>query len=317
MSHNGFPPDPPDMTLPASINVSYQQENDDEILRYTSPDSYWWRTPATVGDYRVTAEAIQNQFADFFNAVVNGVIDKSSTIHCYFDAARIDVPGLAERPPNLTPNVPIPLGAPNCSRCVNYDKLREVIVITHMEILQIDRRLDEAVRIGVEAADRSVARVGVYDVLGALSQESASGYPFHHGEELPPWFRNKHPKHDEEEPSRSDQGTSPQVHDEGSGDLDGRTSADEQEVGASQSETATAPHEPVSPSSPGTSIPDGFNPGSTDAEDDSAEYSEASAATHSGTSDEHDDSDESGNGSDSLDYIDSDHDVLGEEVESE
>ena len=42
MSYTGFPPDDADMSLPASVNATYMQSNDDEILSYTSDESYWW-----------------------------------------------------------------------------------------------------------------------------------------------------------------------------------------------------------------------------------------------------------------------------------
>ncbi len=105
MSYTGFPPDETTMSLPASVNADYNQANDDEILSYTSDESYWWLTEEKLQNYHVGAAAIATQFTDFFNAVMNqDIVPATSDIHRFFTPDRIDVPGLAERPPNDGPN---------------------------------------------------------------------------------------------------------------------------------------------------------------------------------------------------------------------
>lgn len=319
------------------------QENDDEILGCTSSESYWWKSAATVHDFQVTSHVIQTQFTDFYNAVVNESISKDSSIYHYFNASRIDVPGLAERPPNPTPaNIRKNTRPPRCFNCENYDGLLEAVTIAYREIGQIGRRLAEASRIGVEAADRSVHELGIFDVVGALRKESAPLVPFEAGSVLPRWFQRHHPRHPEEDPYHVDHSADPPEN------LDRRTIPPEDEdtaqsaddpahVGdpadnlanagelpaklqggrANTTEEGTATDDPSdkeSSSSAGTSIPEGFNPGSTDPEDDSEDASSGSAADASAASGEDDDSDEPG---DSSDDIYSDDGPLGEEVDSD
>ncbi len=48
MAHNMYPPDKSDITLPSSVNAEYMQANDDEILSFTSQESYWWLDTETI-----------------------------------------------------------------------------------------------------------------------------------------------------------------------------------------------------------------------------------------------------------------------------
>ncbi len=56
--------------------------------------------------------------------------------------------------------------------------MRQALILAHNAVIQVERRVDEALRVGVEAADKSVARIATYDILGSLSGESTSGIPF-------------------------------------------------------------------------------------------------------------------------------------------
>ncbi len=60
MAHNMYPPDISDITLPSSVNAEYMQANDDEILSFTSQESYWWLDTETIRSARVDHQIIQD-----------------------------------------------------------------------------------------------------------------------------------------------------------------------------------------------------------------------------------------------------------------
>lgn len=334
MSLTGFPPEIPEFTLPTSINTTYMQENDDEILGCTSAESYWWKSADTVRNFRVTTAVIQRQFTDFYNAVVNQSISKDSSIYHYFNPSRIDVPGLAERPPNPTPaNIRQNTGSARCFNCANYEGLLEAVTIAYREIGQIGRRLEEASRIGIEAADRSVHELGIYDVVGALRKESAPLVPFEAGSVLPRWFQRRYPRHSEDDPyhvdnidNQPEDGDHRKVPAEDTetgepaddlaavGELADIEQGEHKDNTSEEGDATDDPSEEESPSSAGTSIPEGFNPGSTDPEDDSVGHSADSESEGSGGSGDYEDSDEAGESSDDI-YADDG--PLGEEVDSD
>ncbi len=103
MAHNLYPPNKSEVTLPASVNAQFMQANDNDILSFTSQESYWWQEPKTIRHARVDDETIKTQFTEFFHAVINNVVPEDSDIRQYMTIDRVDVPGLAERPPNPLP----------------------------------------------------------------------------------------------------------------------------------------------------------------------------------------------------------------------
>ncbi len=138
--------------------------------------------------------------------------------------------------------------------------------------------MDEALRVGIEASDKSLSRVGVYNILGALSKASSSEVPFQDGEPLPPWFARKYPELSEDERDHSD------------GD-------------DAQSDRHSVP-------SPMTSIPEDFDPGTSESDSNEANDSGNSEDLHSGGSaaeSEYAESAEEAEGADAP---------FGEEVES-
>ena len=279
MSHNGYPPEKAEATLPSLVNAEYMQSNDDEILSFTSNESYWWLHPTTVRSVRVDAHTIKTQFTDFFNTMINKVIPADSDIRRYMTADRVDVPGLAERPPNPAPSNSACSGPPHCANCENYGKLRETVQLAHSDLLMIERRVDEALRVGVEAADKSVSRIAVFNILGALGKESPAGIPFQKGQSLPPWFEKKYPEH----------------------------SDDEHEI----SEVDAAPSSNELVSLPTTSIPDEFDPGSSESDDEDRDPSvslEVGDTVSSG---------DSGDPRDDSGSEESDQEPLGDEIDSE
>ncbi len=283
MSLNGYPPDITEVTLPASVNAEYMQTNDDEILSFTSKESYWWLHPDLIRSVRVDAEkTIKTHFTDFFNAVIHDVVPADSDIRRYMTAERVDVPGLAERPPNASPNDMFCSGTPHCPNCDNFVKLRESVQHTHRELLLIERRVDEALRVGIQAADNSSSRVAVFNVLGALGGKLRGWYSIPGGQSLPKWFKEKYPEHPD----------------------------DDREM----AEGMAGPSEQDSATSPATSIPEDFDPGSSEGDSDDPEASghlDDDTSVISAHSDiAHDDSAIG-------EYEESDDEPLGEEIESD
>ena len=212
------------------------------------------------------------------------IVPPQSDSHHYATSERIDVPGLAERPQNLEPNDSAPSGPPTCANCVNYTKLRNTVKMAHRELLLIERRVDEARRIGMESADRSMARVGAYNVLRVLGEASPDGIPFQEGKFIPTWFEMRYPKHPDNE-SEESAAESPPLHE--------------------------------SASSAGTSIPDDFDPGSSESDEDDDGDLVHSATDRSGMLGGSAPSGKHRDGSSSEEYVVTDEELLGEEIDSD
>ncbi len=195
---------------------------------------------------------------------INNVVPEDSDIRQYMTIDRVDVPGLAERPPNPLPTNSACSGVPHCPNCENFAKLSATIKHVHADLLHIERRVDEALRVGMESADKSLSRVAVYNILGALSNDTPSEIPFKEGENLPAWFEEKYPEHSEDERNYSP------------GD-------DAQSDGSSQE-------------SPATSIPEDFDPGTSESDGEE---------THDSVTEERLQSDDSAEDSDSADSAES------------
>ncbi len=280
MAHNMYPPDKSDITLPSSVNAEYMQANDDEILSFTSQESYWWLDTETIRRARVDDRTIKTQFTQFFHAIINNVVPETSESRQYMTAERVDVPGLAERPPNAAPPQSACSGVPHCSNCENFNNLKETIKVVHADLLLIERRVDEALRVGIESADKSLNRVGVYNILGALSNASPTAVPFE-GETLPAWFEEKYPEHSEDERNQSDG-------DEAKSDSAG--------------------------TSPATSIPEDFDPGTSESDGEDGNESADSADQQSADSADESEPAESAEAAEASESADL---TLGEEFESD
>ncbi len=257
MSHTRFPPHEADGTLPASINVQFMQENDDIVLSYGGEETLWWKSDDQVYGYRFTSEIMTKYFNNFYDTVMAGPIRRDPNISTYFVSGKVDIPGLAERPPNPIPGLAEcpPTALPRLAERPP-NAIPSSANAPHNAVIQVERRVDEALRVGVEAADKSVARIAAYDILGSLSGESTSGIPFSEGEPLPQWFPNAHPAHEYDDPTVPDNETPGTI--------------------------------PASPSS-GTSIPEDFDPehsdnGSDGEDSEGSEYegSDSSEGDYSG-----------------------------------
>jgi hypothetical protein len=99
----------------------------------------------------------------------------------------VSVPGLAP-----APQVPRPPADPTppCPRC---DLLGETLKLVHQRLRVAHTRIDGAIRLGKEAAERSAARVGAYDVLQRVLVKH--GTPFKDGDKLPKEYKDLFPRH--------------------------------------------------------------------------------------------------------------------------
>ena len=152
MSQNTFPLNDADASLPASINVQFMQENDDKVLSYGGDESLWWKSKEMVRTYRLTSDIMTNYFNDFYDKVMEGAVRRDKNLSRYFVFDKVDIPGLAKRRPKPIPSAST-VESPSCTKCTNFDKIKEILRKAHYEIMQIEHRIDEALRVGVEAAD--------------------------------------------------------------------------------------------------------------------------------------------------------------------
>ena len=158
-----------------------------------------------VWTYRLTSDIMTKYFNDFYNQVMEGPVWRDKNLSQYFVFDKVDIPGLAKWRPKPIPST-LTVELPSCTKCMNFDKMKEILRKAHYEIMQIERRVDEALCVGVEAADRSIGRVAAYDILGALGGDSTGGIPFIDGEQLPKWFTKAHPPHSDDDPDHSENG---------------------------------------------------------------------------------------------------------------
>ncbi|KAF8955813.1 hypothetical protein BDZ97DRAFT_1926276 [Flammula alnicola] len=201
------PREPEDNTLPASINMDFNAEEDAEILGCTKDYCYWWKSPESEAEVpRVTCKIIQAHFKDFFTTVTQKHMAQmealGSTQNIQHNIG--DVPGLAARPPppapaaNATDGTPevlstptVPGSSPTCRSCA---PLHETLLLALERLQSVQTRVNGAIILGKEAAERSAARVGAYDILDKV--HSKHGIPFQDGDSLPEEYQHIFPRHE-------------------------------------------------------------------------------------------------------------------------
>ena len=229
---------PKDYTLPGSINMDFNSEEDIDVLGCLPGDySYWWKvrvpcsdeSPAVAGPSaamvpRVTRHIIDAHFADYCDLVCTQFsrIPQLTKIKCkmfpktreilikdgpLYDPVKPEVPGLAPRPPPPIPRVSVsPAGSdrPAPSTCHNCAALQKTLVLAFDQLWAAQTHVKAAVIVGREAVERSNARSGGYDALYRINRDH--GMPFEHGDRLPKEYLKKHPRHERNDPSQEAKG---------------------------------------------------------------------------------------------------------------
>ncbi|KAF8961701.1 hypothetical protein BDZ97DRAFT_1759716 [Flammula alnicola] len=206
------PPRQPEAnTLPASINMDFNADQDVEILGCTKDYCYWWKSPVSEAEVpRVNRQIIQAHFKDFFTTVTHKHMAQMEALGSTRNIQHKnigDVPGLAARPPPPAPLAPpanathgtpedlstpaVPGSAPTCRSCA---PLRETLLVAFDRLQSVQTRVNGAVILGKEAAERSAARVGAYNILDQVY--SKHGIPFQDGDSLPEEYQNIFPRHE-------------------------------------------------------------------------------------------------------------------------
>ena len=221
------------------------------VLSHSPNSSHWWTSEEMVRSFRVTTKVINEEFKVFYEKAL-----KPSFAKYQLDQFVSDVPGLAKRPAAPIPD-PNAAALEGCAKYKDYHIMRAAISNAHRELLHLDRRLQESLRVGIEATDRSVARLGQYDILASLGHDSATGVPFQDGEKLPNWFKREHPPHPYDDP----------LHDEAAA----ATPSSPSPTSSPQADREHMPGNPPTPqldpsssdASSGTTVPEDFTPESS------------------------------------------------------
>jgi len=194
---------PKDYTLPGSINMDFNSEEDIDVLGCLPGDySYWWKvrvpcsdeSPAVAGPStamvpRVTRHIIDAHFADYCDLVCTQFsrIPQLTKIKCkmfpktreilikdgpLYDPVKPEVPGLAPRPPPPIPRVSVsPAGSdrPAPSTCHNCAALQKTLVLAFDQLWAAQTHVKAAIIVGREAVEHSNARSGGYDALYCIN----------------------------------------------------------------------------------------------------------------------------------------------------